>query len=159
MNAPNTAWLKLRPAIPSDLESLIAIDARCFPAGIVYSRQEIAALLRARDVLTIVAQSGQAIIGFASLRVWGPGSSVLNGELVTLDVLPEYRRRHVGRRLYQAVEETLGVRSSSRIELHVAVSNAAAIRFYLRFGYRYLARVPNYYPGAVDAWRMEKILS
>ena len=151
----------MRPADFSDLEVLTSIDARCFSPGIAYSREEIAWLLQARFGLTLVAERSDVIAGFASLRLVRPrrvpGQST-RGELITIDVLPEFRRAGAGWELHQRLEEWLRAAGGNAIELHVAVDNATAIRFYERLGYRILARVPRYYLGTSDAWRMEKAL-
>jgi ribosomal-protein-alanine N-acetyltransferase len=161
MIVPDASSFAMRPAVLEDLDTLAAIDAPCFPAGIVYSRKEIASLLRAPTALTLVAQRSPAIVGFASLRLLPQrrfSHRAQRGELVTIDVLPEFRREYVGRLLHQVLEGWLCERRGGSIELHVAIDNAAALRFYEHLGYRIIARVPQYYLETMDAWRMEKIL-
>lgn len=156
---PDGPAIAVRPAGLSDLPTLVAIDALCFPAGIAYSRAEISALLRSPSAVTLVAASSATLVGFAVLEILPPRRSFPrrpSGELVTLDVLPEFRRRRVGHLLYRAVEDRLRARNGTHIGLHVAVENTGAIRFYRQLGYVFVERVPRYYLGTIDAWRMEK---
>jgi ribosomal-protein-alanine N-acetyltransferase len=159
---PDASPFAMRPAVLNDLDALAAIDARCFPSGIVYPIEEIASLLRATTVLTLVVERSDQIVGFASLRLL-PRSRFRDqsprGELITIDVLPEFRRERVGWQLHRELEDWLRAGGGTSIELHVAVSNAAAISFYQRLGYSVIARVPNYYLKTLDALRMEKVLT
>ncbi len=161
MTVPDASIPTMRPAVLQDLDALVAIDARCFPAGIAYPGEEIASLLFIRGALTLVAERSTKIIGFASLRLLHqPRSAQLlrRGELITIDILPEFRRDRVGWQLHQKLEDWLRTKGGSSIELHVAIDNKAALHFYERLGYRIVARVPRYYLETVDAWRMEKFL-
>lgn len=161
MTRPDASPIEIRPAFSSDLEILIAIDYQCFPAGIAYSREELAALLSSAAVVTLVAQYGHQIAGFACLswkRVRQSAPSQLQGELITIDVLPQWRRKGIGRKLYQALEMEFRGRGGVSIALHVAVDNEAAIGFYRDLQYRVTGRVPRYYLESVDAWRMKKPL-
>ena len=153
---PDASSFTMRPAVLRDLDALTAIDALCFPPGIAYPREEIAALLRIRSAITLVAERSGAIAGFASLRLLLPRRSPQGGELVTIEVLPEFRRTRIGWQLHQALEDWLRAVGGVSIELHVAVDNKPAIRFYQCLGYTVTARVPRYYLGTTDAWRMEK---
>jgi len=163
----------VRSAMLSDAESLTVVDALCFPAGIAYTRGEIASLLRSRSTMTVVAEVPTAVVGFAALGlvpttgsnpthpIDGLAKSVPNamdGELITIDVLPEYRRVGVGVQLYQALEDWFRAGNGRRMELHVAADNAAAIAFYRQLGYTPMQLVPAYYLASLDAWQMEKYL-
>lgn len=161
MIMPDASFVAMRPAVLKDLDVLAAIDARCFPAGIAYSKKEIASLLCASTALTMVAERSPTIVGFASLRLLQQrhfSRRAQRGELVTIDVLPEFQREGVGQQLHQALEDWLCARQGSSIELHVAIDNTAALRFYEHLGYRIIERVPQYYLETIDAWRMEKNL-
>ncbi|HWF66330.1 MAG TPA: N-acetyltransferase [Acidobacteriaceae bacterium] len=162
MTPPDASSLVMRPAVPQDLNALLAIDNLCFPPGIAYPRHEIAILLRAPAVVTIAALLPQGIVGFASMgfkQLRHLAQMQLRAELITIDVLPEFRRLHVGWRLHQALEEQCRIQNGKNIALHVAVENAAAIAFYQGLDYRVVERVPHYYLDSIDAWRMEKSLS
>lgn len=46
MTLPDARLAAMRPAVAADLDALVEIDVGCFPAGIAYSREEIAWMLR-----------------------------------------------------------------------------------------------------------------
>jgi len=153
------ASFSIRPAVWQDLDALAAIDARCFPPGIAYPREEIAFLLLNPTVITLVAERSGVIVGLAALeRRRRTRQAARYGELVTIEVLPEFRRESVGNALYQALEARLRDWRGGSIHLHVSVENPAAVAFYQRRGFRVIDRVPKYYVRSIDAWQMEKDL-
>lgn len=160
MRDPEQDTFSIRRAVSGDVDALTAIDKVCFPAGIAYPRREISALVRAPDTLTLVVEHAATVAGFASLGLQGGrfSNSLPEGELITIDVLVEFRRRHLGWRLHEALADWLRAGGGHNLELHVAVDNAPAISFYRRLGYETIARVPDYYLGTTDAWRMRKSL-
>lgn len=139
-----------------DLEDLTAIDALCFPAGIAYPREEIAGLLCNPRIAVMVAEQADAIAGFAAC-LQRQGKNGLYGELITIEVLPRFRRQSIGRELYETLETNLRELGGSRMQLQVSVENEAAISFYRSLGYRTVRRIPRYYLKTIDAWQMEKI--
>lgn len=168
MMQPGALSIRIRPATLQDLDVLTSIDTQCFSAEIAYPRNEIASLLRSPAVLTLAAEHSKEIVGFASLRfsryLLSSSSqrrlsdSQVRSELITIDVLPEFRRGRVGRLLYQTLEDWFRDHGGKSIELHVAVDNVAAIAFYEQLDYCVIGRVARYYLRAVDAWHMEKNL-
>jgi ribosomal-protein-alanine N-acetyltransferase len=149
----------IRPAVSQDLDVLASIDAFCFVPGIAYPREEIAFLLLNPTVITLVAERSGVIVGFASLeRRRRTPHAARYGELVTIEVLPEYRRGSIGIALYREVEGCLRDWGGSSIHLHVSVENTSALAFYERLGFRVIDRIRNYYLRSIDAWQMEKDL-
>ena len=91
-----------------DLDTLAAIDAVCFPTGIAYPREEILFLLLNPTIMIVVAECAGIIIGFAALeRRRRTRKTARNGELVTIEVLPEFRGETIGTALYQTLEDHL----------------------------------------------------
>ena len=149
----------IRPAVSHDLDALAAIDALCFPPGIAYPREEIAFLLLNPTVIVLVAERSGVIVGLAALeRRRRTRQAARYGELVTIEVLPEFRGESIGGALYQSLEARLREWGGSSIHLHVSVENAAAVAFYQHLGFRVIDRVPQYYLRSIDAWQMEKDL-
>jgi ribosomal protein S18 acetylase RimI-like enzyme len=147
----------IRPAVVRDLDAMAAIDAVCFPAGIAYPREEIEFLLLNPTVIALVVECSGVIAGLAALeRRRRTRQAARYGELVTLEVLPEFRRESIGGALYQALETRLRNWGGSSMHLHVSVENAAAIAFYQSLGFRIVDRVSQYYLRKIDAWEMEK---
>jgi ribosomal-protein-alanine N-acetyltransferase len=160
MNLPANPSFAVRPAIMSDLDTLATIDALCFPPGIAYPREEIEFLLLNPTIATVVAEHSGVIVGFAAVeRRRRSRQNARYGELVTLEVLPQFRRDSIGGILYKALEDLIRGWGADGMHLHVSVENAAAVAFYQRFGFRIVSRIPAYYLRRIDAWQMEKDLS
>jgi [ribosomal protein S18]-alanine N-acetyltransferase len=160
MKLPEPPSFAVRPAVLQDLDTLAAIDALCFPPGIAYPRQEIEFLLLNPAILTLVAERSGVIVGFAALeRRRRSRRNARYGELVTMEVLPQFRRESIGSTLYQALEDRLRAWGASAMHLHVSVENTSAVAFYQRLEFRTVSRIPQYYLHRIDAWQMEKNLS
>ena len=144
----------LRPFHASDLEILCAIDKVCFPPGISYSREEMARFVAQRNSRTWVAEEGGEIAGFL---IAGRQPQKV-GHIVTIDVVASARRRGVGSRLMDAVEEWAGQQGLRLIYLEMAENNLAAQRFYQARGYCKTRKVERYYGDGTAAWVMVKWL-
>jgi ribosomal-protein-alanine N-acetyltransferase len=139
---------------PSDFESLWKLDRECFPPGIAYSRSELQAFLSRKAAETIVAESEGRIVAF----VLGWRRSHTEGHVITLDVTASARRQGLGRQLMVELEGRFHVAGVRRVQLETAITNAIAIGFYERLGYRRVARLRGYYGSGLHAWKMEKAL-
>ena len=95
-----------------------------------------------------------AVVGFALAHLLRQGRA----HIVTLDVLPRYRGRGLGRELIEQCEDQLRAGGARRVRLETAAANRAAQALYLSLGYTYVERLVGYYPDGQDAWLMEKSL-
>lgn len=77
------------------------------------------------------------------------------GWIVTLGVLPEFRRQNIASTLLEACEKQL---ERNCIRLCVRRSNAAAVALYKKHGYYQFDVWVNYYNGSEDALVLEKTL-
>lgn len=139
-----------------DLETLYRIDSACFPKGICFSRQELHFYINLSRAFTYVAAPSltAAAIGFILVlkeaRAWG--------HIITLDLLPAYRRQQLGSRLLTRGETQLWQVGVTQIYLETAIDNQAAQRLFIKHGYRCKGRLPGYYQQKLDAYRMFKSL-
>ena len=146
---------RLRSYRAEDFSRLCEIDHRCFEAGTAYSQQEMAALVGSPAAVLLVADTaGGRIAGFVLAHRRRLGGA----HLITLDVLPSWRRRGLGRRLLLACERRLRGAGVRTVWLETALSNAPAQSLYASLGYTRVRRLPQYYPNGEDAWRMRKDL-
>ncbi len=107
-------------------ETLAAIHHRCFTdAPRPWSAAEFSALLELVSTILVATPEG-----FALGRVAGP-----EAELMTLAVLPEARRRGLGRSLLAAFAHAASARGVKEIHLEVAENNDAARALYAEAGY------------------------
>lgn len=153
--------VRLRKLSPGDFEKLWAIDQRCFPPGISYSRQELGAYMRRWSAFTIVAEQENSrnsktpgLVGFIVAEM----SPKNVGHIITIDVLPEVQREGIGSRLLQEVEARLREENCNTVFLEAAVDNTGALAFYDRHKYFVFKTIPRYYPNGVNALVLQKNL-
>ncbi|HEX4749799.1 MAG TPA: ribosomal protein S18-alanine N-acetyltransferase [Bryobacteraceae bacterium] len=121
--------LTIRPARPSDLEALVAVENESFtrPNWV------------AEDFLkyeTWVAESGEQIAGFVVVR------EVFSGEreILNLAVVGRFQRQGIATALLKQV-----LAHAERVFLEVRESNAAALTLYRKLGFLEVGRRPKYY--------------
>ena len=148
----------LRDFRPGDFESLWAIDQACFSAGIAYSRIELNTYIRLKNSFTVVAECRSAPPERISGFIVGE-SHRGKGHIITIDVLPEFRRSGLGSKLLTTAEQRLLAVGCERVHLETAVDNQAAIAFYKRHKYFIQKTTPGYYSNGVDAFVMVKALA
>ena len=130
----------IRPAVPGDLEAILAVERASFPAP--WSRDAIAAELHDDPRrMPLVAVEHAAVVGFA--LVWVIADEL---HLVNLAVLPDHRRRGIAQLLLDAVLDSEAGHRAAIMTLEVRVGNEAAIAFYRRNGFVDVAFRPRYYP-------------
>ena len=147
----------LREFRTEDFEVLWSIDQRCFAPGIAYPRRELAAYIQRRGSFTLVAASAAGKPGITGFIVAEANRRGV-GHIITIDVLPHYRRDGLGSKLLAAAEVRLGHAHCHTVVLETAVDNAPALAFYKRHHYSVIKVVPRYYSTGVDAFVLEKQL-
>jgi len=150
MPEPLCQGYAIRDYRDGEIQRLHQIDRICFPPHMAYSRAELLFYLEHPSAICKVAESGEEVVGFALGRVERNGY----GHVITLDVVPEARRRRVGTALMEALHGELRARQVSQVVLEVDVSNEAAQRFYDLLGYRRDELLRGYYHERQDAYRM-----
>jgi [ribosomal protein S18]-alanine N-acetyltransferase len=145
---------QIRASTPEDFEALYAIDQLCFESGIAYSRRELRIYLRLPGAECLVAEAAGKPIGFIVIV-----HDAASAYIITLDVLPEYRRQGVAASLLETAEKGLTARDVGQVSLETATDNAAAIAFWQKHGYRTYGIIENYYPGGRSAYSMTKSIA
>ena len=118
-----------------------------------WTPQRVAASVRSRTALVVVARAVGRIEGFGIMR-YGDDEAHLD----LLGVASDCRRQGLGRRLVEWLEEAALVAGISAIFLEVRGSNHGAQAFYERLGYRKLTQIARYYQGRESAIRMGREL-
>ena len=133
-----------------DFPRLHQIDRICFPPGIAYSRSELLFYLKHPDSICKVATLGDSVIGFIAGRLEEDSCA----HILTLDVIPEERRRRVGTGLMGALHKEFELRNVVRVFLEVDALAEGSHRFYENLGYRKVETLKRYYSDRRDAHRM-----
>lgn len=113
---------------------------------------ELEGLGKERESRGIISRITESLSNFLA-------SSRLVGHLVSIAVLPEYRRRGIGKALLaETIRVMREVYDTEAIYLEVRVSNAPAISLYEKFGFRKVRIIHGYYADGEDAYVMVKRL-
>ncbi|HXN25542.1 MAG TPA: N-acetyltransferase [Candidatus Acidoferrales bacterium] len=153
----------LRSFKPEDFDTLYEIDQACYEAEVAYSKRELRAYLRfnGSDCLVAEAHVESESPGAAEKQIAGFCISARrdeSGYIVTIDVLPEFRRHHVGTKLLNEIEIRLATNGVRAVALETATDNDSAVAFWTKHGYRNRGIKKDYYPGGRDAFAMSKTL-
>jgi ribosomal-protein-alanine N-acetyltransferase len=147
---------KLREFRREDFDTLWQLDQQCFPAGISYSRFELAAYIKRSGSFTLVAaaEPGAEILGFIVAEANRRGV----GHIITIDVRAAARRFGIASALLETAEDRLQSVKCTIVRLESAVDNTSALAFYKRHRYDVVKTLPRYYSTGVDAFVLEKDL-
>jgi [ribosomal protein S18]-alanine N-acetyltransferase len=143
----------IRHAIPADFESLLAIDVSSFPGGVAYDATELAYFMNHEGAETIVLEANGKIVAFLIMEIHRTRRAAT---IVTLDVCENERRNGYASRLLKRSEEMLLDYGVEAYDLQVDVTNAGAIAFYRKHGFKTVKTLRKYYANGNDAFLMVK---
>lgn len=115
-----------------------ALEKNCF--SMPWSENAIISELSNPLALWLVALDGDTVAGYV-----GSQSVMGEADMMNVAVLPEYRRRGVGRHLVNELIQSLSERGVHSLTLEVRASNESAINLYNSLGFIQVGRRPNYY--------------
>jgi ribosomal protein S18 acetylase RimI-like enzyme len=145
--------LRIRPAQNTDLDQLVALDARAFSQSDRYRRREWAALLyeslRGGPTRIVVASVAEAVMGAV---VVAANVDREDSNIVSLAVDTPYRRRGLARQLLSQalIDQPPEIRT---VSLEVREENSGARALYERLGFQVIRRMRKYYPDGAAALR------
>jgi ribosomal-protein-alanine N-acetyltransferase len=145
---------RIRNFREEDLKTLYEIDRVCFPEDIAFSRAQLAFYLNHPKSIARVADEPGRILGFVLACVETPTCA----HVLTLDVLPDARRRKIGTSLMDTLHGKLKRRGIGASILEVGIGNIPAQRLYEKMQYQYLEILYGYYLGREDAYRMARVV-
>jgi ribosomal protein S18 acetylase RimI-like enzyme len=67
---------------------------------------------------------------------------------MTIDVVPNYRRRGIAQQLMWETEKIFKQKGAKEIHLEAREDNIAALKLYEKLGYEKISKLNNYYRGA-----------
>jgi len=148
--------VSIRTASIRDLDSLCAIEKACFETE-AFTRQQIATLLADYDSIALVAEKIKRVAGFIIGRLYIERNA-LAGHILTIDVLPDFRRSKIGTGLLQEMEKLFREKGAKTCRLEVREDNHAALGLYQKTGYKPIAKLKNYY-GSTHGICLKKALA
>ena len=138
------------------------INFRCLPEN--YTPQFFLDLRHRFPKAFLVAVVGDKVVGYVMCRIeigfpeMGGIGIIKKGHLVSLAVLPEYRRMGIGRALTMKVLDAMSDYGAKECFLEVRVSNLPAINLYEKIGLRPVKKNLSYYSGGETALVMARKL-
>jgi ribosomal-protein-alanine N-acetyltransferase len=141
------------------LERITYINRACLPEN--YSDYFFLDLYRRFPETFIVAEENGEVVGYIMCRIeTGLSSFILRGlvkkgHIVSVAVLPEYRRKGIGEALVAKAMENMRLYKAKQCFLEVRVTNIEAVGLYKKLGFGVSRTVRGYYADGEDAYVME----
>lgn len=152
--------IDILPAGLVHAEVLAGMHKVCFAEP--WSAASMASTLSMPGVSGFIALSGGTLRPSAGKD--GPAGMILfraaagESEILTLAVLPPWRRHGIAGMLLDLAMSALGGIGAGEIFLEVAADNAPAIALYHGRGFAQIGRRKGYYAGTGDAFTMHRLL-
>jgi ribosomal-protein-alanine N-acetyltransferase len=108
----------------------------------------------------IVADENGDVVGYIMCRVelglsnFGFSGVVKKGHVVSVAVLPQYRRKGIGEALITQAMEGMRLYNAKQCFLEVRVTNTSAIELYKKLGFQVSRTIRGYYADGEDAYVM-----
>jgi ribosomal-protein-alanine N-acetyltransferase len=132
------ARYRIRPAVPADAKTLVALERRAFTDP--WTEASFQEALTSAWTFALVAEATRGTAGYLIGReVAG------TGEVLNLAVAPEYRRRGIAGALLEAALAAFRRRRVDEVFLEVRESNLSAQALYLSRGFRPVGQRAAYY--------------
>jgi ribosomal-protein-alanine acetyltransferase len=142
----------LRPAGPSDVDALAALERELFGVD-AWSADAVGSELTGSRRHAVVAVQEEEVVGYAVTLL---GDGVV--DLQRVAVIPAYRRKGLARELLGAVRAAARAGGAHRMLLEVSAANEAARAFYAEAGFEEIDRRPRYYRDGSDALVLQALL-
>ena len=155
--------LMLRKFTPDDLQNVMQINRVCLPEN--YTDFFFVDLHQRFPETFIIAEENGKIMGYIMCRIevglsnFGFGGLVRKGHVVSIAVLPQYRRRGVAKAIINKALEGMMYYKAKQGFLEVRVTNESAISLYKNLGFEITRTINGYYSDGEDAYVMTKKLS
>ncbi len=147
--------IAVRPAVLEDAHAMWETDQACFEPSVAYPEDIFYYHLLILHDPAFVAYEGNSMAGFVLTSL----ENGATGLIVTIDVMPRWRRQGLASSLMQKAEDAMRLKDISSIILQVAVDNDAALGFYKKRGYYRIKQLVDYYGKGRHAYLFKKPLA
>ena len=148
----------IRRCDPSDIIPVMEINLKTLPEH--YSDYFYESLLAELPEAFLVAEIERKLVGYIMCKIEYGFSNfkklgfVKKGHVVSVAVLPEYRKKGIGRALIEEAIAGVRLKKSDELYLEVRCSNTEAIRLYEKLSFVIKQRLKAYYRDGEDAYLM-----
>ncbi len=153
---------KLRKFKPDDLQSVMQINRETLPEN--YSDYFFMDLYERFPEAFIVAEENGKIVGYIMCRIevglsnFGLGGLIRKGHVVSIAVLPKFRRKGIAQGLLNTAMQGMTTYKAKQCYLEVRVTNDAGVSLYKKLEFEVSRTVHGYYSDGEDAYVMTKKL-
>jgi len=148
----------IRRCDPSDIIPVMEINLKTLPEH--YSDYFYESLLAELPEAFLVAEVERKLVGYIMCKIEYGFSNfkklgfVKKGHVVSVAVLPENRKKGIGRALIEEAIAGVKLKKSDELYLEVRCSNTEAIRLYEKLDFVIKQRLKAYYRDGEDAYLM-----
>src|SRR4030067_3086410 len=149
---------RLRKFTMDDLASVTKLNQICLPEN--YTDIFFVDLYRRYPEAFIVAEENGQVVGYIMCRIevglsnLGFSGILKKGHVVSVAVLPDYRRKGMGKALMLQAMEGMKQYSAKQCYLEVRVTNQEAITLYKQLGLEITRTIHGYYADGEDSFVM-----
>ena len=142
----------------NDLASVTQINTACLPEN--YTDIFFVDLYKRHPETFVVAEEDGKIVGYIMCRIemglsnFGLSGVVKKGHVVSVAVLPEHRRKGVGKALVIKALEGMRGYGAKQCYLEVRVTNQEAISLYKKLDFEVARTIHGYYADGEEAFVM-----
>lgn len=140
---------EIRDAVPADMNPALKLDKDAFGPD-SWTLPDYLLTFSSSGIRRYTASADGKFAGFACMEF---DSKIRAACLMTIAVKPEFRRQGIASALLAKCESAF---PGKDYYLYVDVENAAAIAFYIKFGYQVVSVIHSYYMNGHDALVMIK---
>ena len=148
--------ITIQQATVNDLETLYEIERECFTTE-AFTKEQIAYLLQNPNAVSLVAKIDGETAGFI-IGLTYRGNKVRIGHIYTVDIAVKHRRKGIGLRLLNELEQIFVENGVETCYLEVRIDNVAARELYRKQGYTETRRLKGYYPMGTHGVQLKKKL-
>ena len=145
----------IRPARPTDVDALLAIENAAFASDRI-ERRAFRHAIRSPTMICLVACKDGGVLGYGIVER-RPNSTT--ARLTSIAVAPEAAGAGLGQCVLAALERGAAAAGARRMRLEVRADNAPARKLYESTGYRLVETLENHYEDGAAAHRYEKALA
>jgi ribosomal-protein-alanine N-acetyltransferase len=151
----------IRPAEIEDLHQVMRINQKTLPENYPYSF--FVELLKKFPKSFLVAEKNGEVLGYMMNRIEKglPGVFTSHfrankGHIVSIAVLPEHRRKGIGKRLMIEGMKAMKEYGAEEFVLEVRITNEPALAMYKSLGFEVVREIKGYYHDGESAYLMSR---
>lgn len=130
-----------------EIKDLVILDALCFTPPINYSYRDLALYTSSPEAVLIREYEDERLIAFCL----GHADS---GNIITIDVHPEFRRHGLGRKLLKVILKDFESRKTPFAVSQIALDNLPSLKLHQELGFEIRHILDGYYPDGSAAYEL-----